>query len=304
VFDFDFVARTVQRYVAWLKVATFVVLFGFGEDGEPVFRYFRSPKRGDFRYAWRVKRRFDGVEDRVPKSKPFFKFGEHGIVRSRCLLVTSTYGRSVGLTTAWRSIGVDFNRYLSYLRKKYGKLSVVRCWESHLDGYPHVHALIYFQSWSFKGFSHVNLKGKLTYRVYSRRAVQKGWRHGHVDVLAMSSVHSGFHYVSKYLCKSVQVSGESKVVKTLALCWQFRKRAFSLSGDWQLAPSDLIVDGANSNSVSVVPGFSGVSSDVSTEISWKMFGLMLHGHALLGDDGGDLEVSAVDELLNDGLLQW
>jgi len=309
VFDFDFVARSVSHYVAWLKQVTYIVLWMSGESGEPVFRYFRSPKRGDFHYAWHVNKRFADVEPRVV-SKPFFTFGCHGIVRSRCLLLTATYGRTLPLVDAWRSrVGIDFNRWLSYLRKKYGKLSVVRCWESHLDGYPHVHALVYFQESDFKCFSHIGLKGKnkgkLSYRVFSSSAVKRGWAHGHVDVLAMSSVHAGFSYIGKYLRKSVQISGNSKnsnVVKTLALCWRFHKRAFSVSGDWSLAPSDLIVAGTNSNSVSDGPGFSQVVFD-SGLVEWSLFGIFMGDHVLLGSDGGDLEISGIDALFDAGLKQ-
>jgi hypothetical protein len=210
----------------------------------------------------------------------------------------------VDLGSAWRSVGVDFNRYLSALRKQFGKLSVVRCWESHLDGFPHVHALILFKDWSFKGFSHVNLKGKLSYRVYSVNSVKGCWDHGHSDVLAMSSTQAGFGYVGKYLRKSVQVSDDSKVVKTLALCWDFRKRAYSLSGDWRLQASDLIVPlTSNSNLDSGVPSFLSLPSERSEALSWSLFGLYKGDHVLLGSDGGDLGISAIRELLDSGLMQ-
>lgn len=305
-----YVSKAVDRYLEWLSIPFYVVLYGFNEDSQRYeFRYFRSAKRGDSRYASRVTRRFDDVASRVP-SREFFKFGHHGIIHSSCLLVTLTFGRSIDLVVAWVSLGPFLNGYLSYLRRRYGKIAVLRCWESHVDGYPHIHVLILFKDWSFKGFSYRSKKkatyGKLMYAVDSKDSIARGWSYGHVKVLAVSSVHSGFSYVGKYLRKSVRVSegdSGSAVVKTLALCWDFHKRAYSLSGDWSLAPSDLIVP-LKSNSNSGVPFWALLdgSRRYCGVVSWKLYGFYKGDSVFLSSDSGVLDVSMVNDLGYSGLL--
>jgi len=64
----------------------------------------------------------------------------------------------------------------------------------------------------------------------------------------MSSLAGGFHYLKKYLLKNINVEkADSKTLKTLALCWAYRKRAFSVSGLFRRLLSDLITYLHNSN---------------------------------------------------------
>jgi len=64
----------------------------------------------------------------------------------------------------------------------------------------------------------------------------------------MSSLSGGFYYLKKYLLKSIDVEKKgSKVLKTLALCWAYRKRAFSVSGLFRQLLHDLINTMHNSN---------------------------------------------------------
>ena len=207
--------NVISLYQSWKSVPT--TLIWKSRDylrGKTSFYYSRSPKRGDPLYAKRVKRRFFATADSLPDLK-FFKYGVHGNVESNLLYMTFTYDRSYGLQESWINNGSDFNRSRSYLFKKYGRLSIVRCWESHEDGFSHIHALIYFHTHSFKGFSHRNKKGKLTYRAYGRDDIERCWKHGHVDVQLMSSLSSGFRYLSKYLSKSVEADDKDrKTVKT------------------------------------------------------------------------------------------
>lgn len=58
----------------------------------------------------------------------------------------------------------------------------------------------------------------------------------------------GFSYQKKYLLKNIDVeNADSKALKTLALCWAYRKRAFSVSGLFRQLLHDLINDMHNSN---------------------------------------------------------
>lgn len=57
----------------------------------------------------------------------------------------------------------------------------------------------------------------------------------------MSSLVGGFSYLKKYLLKSIDFEkADSKALKTLALCWHFRKRAFSVNGSFRKLLSILI----------------------------------------------------------------
>ena len=96
---------------------------------------------------------------------------------------------------------------------------------------------------SFKVFR--DKKGQ--FRVFEKKIIANGW-HSFVDVKAMSSLGKGFAYQKKYLLKSIDAkSFYSTALKTLALCWLFCKRAFSLSGKFCQLLADLIKSMNNSN---------------------------------------------------------
>jgi len=64
----------------------------------------------------------------------------------------------------------------------------------------------------------------------------------------MNSPQGGLSYQKKYLLKNIDVeNADSKALKTLALCWAYRKRAFSVSGLFRQLLSDLIKYMHNSN---------------------------------------------------------
>ena len=62
------------------------------------------------------------------------------------------------------------------------------------------------------------------------------------------SLAGGFSYLKKYLLKGIDFENpDSKGLKTLALCWVYRKRAFTVSGTFHKALTALITDLHNSN---------------------------------------------------------
>jgi len=125
----------------------------------------------------------------------------------------------------------------------FGKVSCCRVFESFENGYPHIHCILLFQEYSFSVFR--DTKGQ--FRVQEKDVIAKGW-HSNVDVKAMSSLAGAFSYLKKYLLKSIDLeNADSKGLKTLALCWVYRKRAFSVSGSFRKALTDLITDLYNSN---------------------------------------------------------
>lgn len=87
----------VQHYREWVVVSFYVVVSGYnGFAKEQEYACFRSPKRGNEKYARRVLGRFDRLKETVPNVK-FFEFGERDRkkIESPCVFVTLTYDSSV-----------------------------------------------------------------------------------------------------------------------------------------------------------------------------------------------------------------
>lgn len=203
-------------------------------------------KRGNDVYASRVKRRLNWLSN--TENAQFFDvsaFSTDKKVQTSALWVTLTWDTKRGSSfDAWdREISQDFNRFMSALRQKYGRISVLRTWEAFDNGYPHVHACLLFQDAKFSVFPHLSTdeagKEKLTFRISEKDQVATYW-HSHVDVQAVSSTKKLFNYMRKYQTKTLLASDSPKGVETSALMWLFRKRGFSVSGDFRAQLSDLI----------------------------------------------------------------
>ena len=137
-----------------------------------------------------------------------------------------------------------YNRFITAFRKRYGDCSVIRVYEAHKSGYPHIH-LIMITDNEFEAFYHDN-----HWRVQGKHDIEGLWPWGFSDVEALASTRGGINYVVKYLGKlhEVGICGgwddlasdcgrasdlsnlvSSASVRTLSLMWVFRKRAFSVS---------------------------------------------------------------------------
>ena len=197
-------------------------------------------KRGNRVYVHRVRERL----------KPLLNLelppGNRSWNRTRILFITLTYDTKLkSAREAWASISEEFNRWITDLRNKYGKLSYVKCFESTERGYPHIHLLVVFREAQFPYFA---LNGKFRVPTPERDRIRSGW-HSFVDVEAVVSPRQAVAYTVKYLIKAHggKVKGktpweisEEGVSKTLALLWVYRKRGFSLSRDLEEALADLI----------------------------------------------------------------
>lgn len=110
----------------------------------------------------------------------------------------------------------------------FGKIDVVRAWESHKYGFPHIHCALMFEKTEFVTFFY---NGK--WRINQKDDISRNWHFGFVDVLSLSSIWEGVGYVVKYITKVHRVLIRKRVDKkhvlTLALMWIFKKRAFSVS---------------------------------------------------------------------------
>jgi len=236
------VPEIIERYVEWGSEVKYMILSRWDGSKNEVYAV-KCAKRGNDVYRWRVSRRFKGLcsmaEDLV-----FFDPKDRGVKKTRALWVTLTYDiKLCDFKDAWLNIGIEFNRFMAHVHKKFGKVSCCRVFESFENGYPHIHCILLFESTWFNVFR--DKKGH--FRVHSKRLIAEGW-HSNIDVKAMSSLAGGFSYQKKYLLKNIDAEKkDSKVLKTLALCWAYRKRAFSVSGLFRQLLHDLIKDMHNSN---------------------------------------------------------
>jgi hypothetical protein len=193
----------------------------------------KCAKRGNDVYWWRVGKRlrsFQGLKEHTI-------FDPHSNFKlSNVLFVTLTYDiKKSTIREAWETIGEDFNTWIRNLRKKFGRISYLRCWEASRKGYPHIHVVMIFHDYEFNV---TRINGK--YRILEKEAFEKSY-HSFVDVQAIREMKQGIRYVTKYLTK-IQNENQKQNL-TLALCWLFRKRSYAISGDF----NKLIVTKTRSN---------------------------------------------------------
>jgi len=207
----------------------------------------KCAKRGNDVYVSRVKSRFRGLE-KHSEDILFFNPKDRGSKKTQALFVTLTYDSKLcQYGQAWEQIGTQFNSFMSYVRSKFGQVSSCRVFEAFDNGHPHIHCILLFKGHSFSVFR----DGKGQFRVHEKDVIAEGW-HSNVDVKAMSSVSGGLKYLKKYLLKGVDSeTADRKGLKTLTLCWAYRKRAFSVSGQFRKSLTDLITDLHNSNNKTI-----------------------------------------------------
>jgi len=217
-----------EAYLKWVGQPEYLVFAKHNGVEVAGFQLVKAAKRGNDVYNWRVWNRFQRSVGQVGELE-FFNHKDRGVHHTQLLFITLTYreeGRS--LEELWTSIGKDYNRFISALRKRYGRVEVVRCWEATRRGLPHIHLIALFEGHHFTVFKH---RGK--WRVRGKRDLESLWPHGFMDVVGLSALSSGVGYLGKYLFKQyskAQVNPyNDKQVRSLALCWFFRRRSFSIS---------------------------------------------------------------------------
>jgi hypothetical protein len=235
----------IEKYKEWVSEDTYMILSKWNQKKwkNEVFAV-KCSKRGNDVYRSRVKNRFVGLSNKAENLVFFNPKDRNNKQTSYALWVTLTYDTKIcPFKEAWEKIGIEFNGFMSYIRSNFGKVSCCRVFESFENGYPHIHCILLFQEYNFSAFR--DAKGQ--FRVHEKDIIAQGW-HSNVDVKAMSSLAGGFSYLKKYLLKGIDFeSADSKGLKTLTLCWIFRKRAFAVSGSFRRALTDLITDLHNSN---------------------------------------------------------
>jgi hypothetical protein len=256
-------------FSSWRDFSEFILLrkTDLQEEKSDEFLAVKCSKRGNDVYARRIKMRLSWLNREIP-NKHFFKMGDFDtkkVVTTSLLWITLTWDtKRCSLVNAWEShIGRDFNKFMAALRSKFGRVSYFRVWEAYESGYPHIHVIVYFHDKNFQVLPHVGPNEGITYRIPEVKSVSSLW-HSFVDVQAISSLRNVFTYIKKHqekiilgLSGSIQEGDKTtgfdldqvKGLRTLFLCWIFRKRSFSVSGDFREVLSDLISHLHNSNMV-------------------------------------------------------
>jgi len=190
----------------------------------------KCAKRGNDVYWWRIRKRLRSLR----KSENHTLFDTRGNDKlSNVLFTPLTYDiRRSTVQEAWETVGDEFNKWIRNLRKKFGRISYLRCWEASRKGYPHIHVLMVFHDHRFRVVFSQLKKGRQVYRIAEKEAFTKSY-HSFVDVQTVRKLREGIKYILKYLSKT-KYAGKSQKL-TLALCWLFKKRSFAVSGDFQEA---------------------------------------------------------------------
>jgi len=224
----------IELYKNWRDQNEYLILCYHRRDFRLEYRAIKCAKRGNDVYNWRIGQKFKELEMLASL------YGENKIFdinqaepKTNCLLVTFTYDTKLkNKIDAWHDISLEYNRAITRLRQKFGKISVLRVWESFRNGYPHIHAILLFDDKRFNVFEHWTTNNKSTFRIQEKAEFSKVW-HSNVDVLGVSSVRGAVGYLIKYL-KKVH-SGESKHNLTLANLWINHKQSFAMSGNLNFA---------------------------------------------------------------------
>ncbi|MCW4040501.1 MAG: hypothetical protein NWE83_07090, partial [Candidatus Bathyarchaeota archaeon] len=156
----------------------------------------KCAKRGNDVYWWRIKKRLKSLH----KLENHTFFDIRGSDKcSNVLFATLTYDiRRSTVQEAWKKVGKEFNKWIRNLRKKFGRISYLRCWKASRKGYPHIHVLLVFHDHPFRIVFSQLKKGRRVHRIAEKEAFEKSY-HSFVDVQAVRKLREGIKYVLKYL---------------------------------------------------------------------------------------------------------
>ena len=295
----------VRKYESWVLEDTYMVMAHereawVSDAGECEYIAVKCAKRGNPVYVSRVDSRLNGIGRNVPDIQHNF----HETPFTSMLFVTLTYDTKLrSFSEAWQRIGVEFNLYRANLRKKFGKFSVMRTWESYDNGHPHVHAIFIFEEKRFRVFPSYEQNGKeglkLVWRIHEKEEFEPYW-HSWQDIKAVYNVRGGLNYLKKYILKCAEYSHYDKKGKqTLAMCWVFRKKAFYVSGQFRKALSDLIRLNCSSKTRKVQIDL--FNRELETN-SWKVLGFI--NASLLDLDVEIRTVELTKEQINSCYAEW
>ena len=191
-----------------------------GLDGAPMTQIGRiaikASKRGNDVYLWRLNKKLKAFSTSFKKQILFEDRGN--IKQTNAVMVTLTCDTNkFTIYNAWKTIGYRFNKWITRMRKEYGKISYIRVWEASKKAYPHIHLIMWFHDKKLTAFRH-NSK----WRIDEKSKFEKSWD-SFVDVFAFTTLWKCFKYILKYLGKNNNL--------TMELCWLLKKQSYAISGD-------------------------------------------------------------------------
>lgn len=232
----------------------------------------KSAKRGNDVYSQRVLSRFGMFEDLLTDLN--LTYFDRGKMRTQVLFITLTYDTKLrSRHHAWKTLSKEYNLFMSNMRRVFGSISTVRTWESFENGYPHVHAVLLFNDFSFVVREIINEKGRKILVIDDdlKDCISAKW-HSWIDVKGVGNVSESISYLKKYISKCANFNAtDSKGIKTLAQCWAYRKRAYCLAGIFRQRMSDLINHMQNSNSKTAQLT---LENEVLEENKWRCLGFV------------------------------
>jgi hypothetical protein len=233
--DLDFKGLR-DYYETWRSLTEFLVLHRHesGIEKKKTIAV-KCSKRGNDVYWRRVEQRLRVIKD--VEDVEFFNKKTRELTQSRAVFVTLTYDTKLSsVQDAWIQEGISWNRWISNLRDKFGEISYIRCFESFVNGYPHIHALLVFKDHEFNVFrQYSKAEKKLVFRIQEKAIFESSWD-SNVDVRACASLRSASLYITKYLTKGFYESSDEALDKslrglTLSMNWIFHKKSFAVSKD-------------------------------------------------------------------------
>ena len=215
----------ILHYERWLSENVYLHYKDIDTDKH---LFMKGAKRGNDIYRWRVMER---VKEKTAFLENFEPIKHR--TKTNVLFVTLTFNPSHfmgSLWQCWSKVSYYYNRYISALRKKYGKIWVLRTYEAHQNGFPHIHLLLIFEKYYFNV---VWRNGK--WRIKEYKDIKKYWKYGISDVMTVGKkgkdgIKCIENYIVKDMLKQYKYNDEKHKI-SLAMNWLFRKQAFSISGN-------------------------------------------------------------------------
>ena len=219
--------KLIKIFNKWRNQKEYFVLW---ERGKAKGKAYLCSKRGNDVYNYQINQKFKEIE------RLAYFYGDSKLFdinqtnpKTNCLFLTLTYDTKLkSLDEAWKEIGIEYNRFVSGIKRKFGNCAIIRAFESFQNGYPHIHAIMLFDDKEFDVFEHWNKRGtKSSFRIKEKNDFERYW-HSHVDITAVHTVKGALGYLTKYLKKAY--NKDSKYELTLAMLWVYHKQAFAISG--------------------------------------------------------------------------
>lgn len=251
----------LNRYRSWARDD---IMLAALVDGVP--KGYLAAKRGNKAYVASMNSRVSNLEGTLPTIR-FFETAnprDRNLIRQTHVLnAVLTYQHSkLTRYEAWARVSQDFNLFLSKLRAEFkDTIRILRSYEAHADGYPHVNVIMVFEKTPFRAFHHTGkTSGRASWRVYGHTRIKSAWEQpvegpgvrGFADVLAVSSIEGIFDlppdssgepgdssglplmHAVKYITKiytgyAHDDPEHSKGLLQTAILWAMGKRSYSFS---------------------------------------------------------------------------